>query len=138
MGHNLLRALWPDVERESRSKQGLSLEGVIGKRTFHMQTRSKVFNIFFKKLFISVCQALVAACGIQFPDQGLNLGPLHRALGVLATGPVGDVPINILFCALRLLKPHQWEKTGSERKKFFVFSSRASTSQMCLRCRNVL
>ncbi|XDA85125.1 hypothetical protein R6Z07F_014902 [Ovis aries] len=28
----------------------------------------------------------VVACGIEFPDQGLNLGPLHREHGVLATG----------------------------------------------------
>ena len=32
---------------------------------------------------------LVATCGIQFPAQGLNLGPLHWELGVLATGPPG-------------------------------------------------
>ena len=29
----------------------------------------------------------VVACGIEFPDQGLNLGPLHGEHGVLATGP---------------------------------------------------
>ena len=28
-------------------------------------------------VFYLVCQVLAAACGIQFPDQGLNLGPLH-------------------------------------------------------------
>ena len=27
------------------------------------------------------------ACGIQFPDQGSNLAPLHWKHGVLATGP---------------------------------------------------
>ena len=27
------------------------------------------------------------ACGIQFPDQGLNLGPLHWEHRILATGP---------------------------------------------------
>ena len=32
---------------------------------------------------------LVAACGIWFPDQGLNPGPLHWELGVLSTGPPG-------------------------------------------------
>ena len=35
------------------------------------------------------CKLLVAACGIYFPDQGLNLGPLHWESGVLATGPPG-------------------------------------------------
>ena len=30
---------------------------------------------------------LAATCGIQFPDQGLNLGPLHSEHRVLAAGP---------------------------------------------------
>ena len=40
-------------------------------------------------LFIWLHQVLVAAYGIWFPDQGLNLGPLHWEPGVLATGPLG-------------------------------------------------
>ena len=39
--------------------------------------------------FFLLCQVLIAACGIQFPDQGANLGPLHWELGVLVTGPPG-------------------------------------------------
>ena len=35
----------------------------------------------------AACEHLVAACGIQFPDLGSNLGPMHREHGVLATGP---------------------------------------------------
>ena len=35
------------------------------------------------------CELLSAACGIEFPDQGSNLGPLHWECGVLATGPPG-------------------------------------------------
>ena len=35
------------------------------------------FLFLFKKIFIWLCQVLVAACGIEFPDWGLNLGPLH-------------------------------------------------------------
>ena len=31
--------------------------------------------------------SLVVACGIQFPDQGLNRGPLHWEYEVLAPGP---------------------------------------------------
>ena len=31
----------------------------------------------------------VAACGISFPDQGSNPGPMHWQLGVLATEPPG-------------------------------------------------
>ena len=37
--------------------------------------------------FIWLLQVLVVACDIQFPDQGLNLGPLHWELRVLVTGP---------------------------------------------------
>ena len=32
---------------------------------------------------------LVAACGIQFPDKGLNMDLLHWKHGVLATEPPG-------------------------------------------------
>ena len=32
----------------------------------------------------------------QFPDQGLNLGPLHWECGVLATGPLGKSPSVVL------------------------------------------
>ena len=32
-------------------------------------------------------RSLAVACGIQFPDQGLNPGPLHWERGVLATEP---------------------------------------------------
>ena len=34
--------------------------------------------------------SLVATCSIQFPDQGLNLGPLRWERGVLAAGPQGS------------------------------------------------
>ena len=43
------------------------------------------FNIYFY-LFIWLHWVLVVACGIQFPEQGLNPGPLHWELRVLATG----------------------------------------------------
>ena len=42
--------------------------------------------------FVVACKELVAACGIQFPDQGLNLGPLLWQHRVLATGPPGKCP----------------------------------------------
>ena len=32
----------------------------------------------------------IAACEIQFPDQGLNACPLHRECRVLTTGPPGN------------------------------------------------
>ena len=34
-----------------------------------------------------VCKLLVVACGIQFPGQGSNPGPLHWEGRVLAIGP---------------------------------------------------
>ena len=37
--------------------------------------------------FVVTCKLLVAACGIQFPDLGLNSGLLYWEHGVLATGP---------------------------------------------------
>ena len=40
-------------------------------------------------LLFTACGSLVAACGIQFPDQEPNLGPLHWELGVLAARPPG-------------------------------------------------
>ena len=44
-------------------------------------------KLFLQKLFTWLCQ--VAACGIKFPGEGSNLGPLHWEHGVLATGPPG-------------------------------------------------
>ena len=38
-------------------------------------------------LFVEAGKLLVAACGISFPDQGSNPGPLHWERGVLATKP---------------------------------------------------
>ena len=53
-----------------------------------------------KKLFLWLCWVLAAACGIQFPDQRSNPGPLHWKHGVLATGPPGkslNYLINVLY-----------------------------------------
>ena len=38
-------------------------------------------------LSVAACESPASARGIQFPDQGSHLGPLHRELAVLATGP---------------------------------------------------
>ena len=52
------------------------------------------FDLIFQKLFIQLCQVLVAACGIfscgmwiWYPDQGSNSGLLNWEPGALATGP---------------------------------------------------
>ena len=42
------------------------------------------------------CEVLVAACGIQFPEQGSNLGLSHWECRVLATGPPGS-PVVLPF-----------------------------------------
>ena len=42
-------------------------------------------------------RVLAVACGIQFSDQGSNLGPLHWECGVLATGPRGKSPYTIFL-----------------------------------------
>ena len=51
------------------------------------------FCFFFFLVFIWLCWVLVAArellavaCEIKFPDQGLNLGPLHWEHRILANG----------------------------------------------------
>ena len=52
-------------------------------------------------LFVWLHCIFVAACKIQFPDQGSNLGPLHWECGVLvfATEPQGK-------CGFQFLDPH--------------------------------
>ena len=68
-----------------------------------------MFSSFKKKyLFLWLSQVLVAACGIQFPDQGLNPSPLHWELGVLATGPPGKSQNGCLFKYLLTDRTHPW------------------------------
>ena len=48
-----------------------------------------IFIYIFDYLVSVVARGIFSsACGIQFSDQGLNLGPLHWELRVLATGPL--------------------------------------------------
>ena len=42
-------------------------------------------------------EVLVAACGTQFPDQGLNLGPLQWEFRVSATGLPGKFPHQVFL-----------------------------------------
>ena len=51
--------------------------------------------IWLRWVLVAVCQLFVAVCGIQFPGQGLNLGPLSWKHGILATRPPGKS--HILF-----------------------------------------
>ena len=61
---------------------------------------------FLKCLFIWLCQLLVVACRIQFPDWGSNLGPLHWEYGVLATAPQGS-PFCYIFDLMCHLHPNK-------------------------------
>ena len=53
----------------------------------------KIFFYFFIWLcwvLVVAYRTFVVACGIQFPDQGLNSEPLPWEGGILATGPQGS------------------------------------------------
>ena len=73
--------------------------------------RSVIFLSFFLSFFFNIYSfillhhILVAACGIQLPYQGSNMGPLHRELRVLTTGPVGKSQISdfssLLYCKIK-------------------------------------
>ena len=39
----------------------------------------------------------MTACGVCFPDQGSNLGPLPWECGALATGPPGKSPTQTIL-----------------------------------------
>ena len=57
----------------------------------HLSPVSLSFFFFFWFTWLcwvlaAACTLLIAACGIQFSDQGLNLGPLHWQHRVLPTG----------------------------------------------------
>ena len=57
---------------------------------------------FFNMYFAAPGLSLAVACGIQFPDQGSNLGPMHWESRALATEPPGKSlgRILFLFCLL--------------------------------------
>ena len=53
----------------------------------------------------ALCELKIAACGIEFPEQGSHPDPLHWEHGVAASGPPGKslpllsrVIINLLLC----------------------------------------
>ena len=55
----------------------------------HLAPISFCLFVFKKCVFIWLHQVVVAACGIEFPDEGWNLNPLHWECRVLATVPPG-------------------------------------------------
>ena len=52
-------------------------------------TACGIFSCSIQDLLLRYADSLVVACGIQFPDQGSNPGPLHWEHGILPTGPPG-------------------------------------------------
>ena len=69
-------------------------------------------------------RSLVAPCGIQFPDQGLNPGPLHWERRVLATGPPRKSQHFLLYISINKLQiPPKQNKTkiwSLERKRSYL------------------
>ena len=47
-------------------------------------------------IYLFVWLILIVVCGISVPDKGLNSGPLHWKLRVLATGPPGKSFLGVL------------------------------------------
>ena len=61
----------------------------------------EIFSLWHAESFVAALKPLryvVGVCGIQFPSQGWNLGPLHRELGLLATAPIGKSPGSLSNC----------------------------------------
>lgn len=46
--------------------------------------------IWLRQLLVATCKLLAVTCGVWFPDQESNPGPLHWARGVSAAGPPGS------------------------------------------------
>ena len=76
----------------------ISLNPIFSELSYPSFVHGLAFPLFFKKYFmlfgctgsqVGYMGSLVAACGIQFTNQGLNPGPLHWECRVLATGPPG-------------------------------------------------
>ena len=75
----------------------LELEDINLEKYFSKSIKKIFFNVFgctgfqlrYTEFLVLECELLVAAYGIQLPDQGLNPGPWHWERGVLATGSPG-------------------------------------------------
>ena len=65
------------------------------------------------------CRIFVEACGIQFPDQGSNLGPLLWEHGVSSIGPPGKSVV-VFFSSLPFNQSRKYAGTLSN----FVKSQR--------------
>ena len=83
-------------------------------------SRATCLFFFFTMYIFWLHWVLVAACGLWFPDQGSNLGPLHWEPWVLATGPPGksqELQVSTThFCRggteAALEREHKGKRTG--------------------------
>ena len=78
--------------------------------------------------FDFLVSALVATCGIQFPEQELNLGSLPWECGVLATGP--PEKSLVLICLMIYISG---EKSSLKRCIQSVFSEKRQSKAGMLR-----
>ena len=60
-------------------------------------------SLWHQGLLTAARDLLVSACGIQFPDLGLNPGLLHQDLGGLVTGRPGKFPNVPFLCYINKL-----------------------------------
>ena len=97
-----------------------------------------LFNVYAEYIMWNarLGEFLVAACGILFPGQGLNLGPLHWECGVLATAPPGKSS-KFYICSFEKWKwnnmLHLFKKVCFRALGFvFIFSFRESKNLSCL------
>ena len=83
---------------------------------------------------------LVAACGISFPDQESNQGPLHWELRVLATGPPGKSRQLIILNQVKMPTAMAFEDVTSFLEQILVHSyeseSESEVAQSCPSLRN--
>ena len=71
----------------------------------------RIDAVFYKLFYLFICphHTLVVACGNQFPDQGLNPGPLDWEHGCLATRLSGKSELMLLNCGIG---EDSWESLG--------------------------
>ena len=62
-----------------------------------------------------------ATCGIQFPEQGLKLGPLHWKHGVLDTGPPGYSLHDFFFLQKALFSQNLTWKADTDNRSSLNF-----------------
>ena len=82
---NVLNVSWCSMLK-SNSQSQVDNSFILNK---HLYLKKNLF-IQLHQVLTAASEVLVAACGIQFRDQGSNPGPLHQKQGVLATGPPGS------------------------------------------------